>query len=268
MYKFLRYLIIFGIVFLFSGCANMNRFEKIEFSESKKIIEILPPQDNILVGEKLTYNVYWTGIYAGKIVLHVKEKKEFNDSKAFHIVAETFPSKLIFLIYRTKDIYHSYIDDETFYSHGYKLIREGKINEKVEVVYDYKNLKANIHDFNDGEENIDIPAEVHDSLSCLYYLRTRDIEVGDDIAMNVNADKKNWELNCKIKEFGRSNIMGLGKFYSFMVIPKIKYKGEYRKDREIKIWISSDEKKVPLLININVPLGYIRVVLQDIEYGT
>jgi len=272
-WKFFKSFFYFLVVFIsflgFSGCGGMSNFREVSFEQYEKTqFYKLYKKEKLLkkpvVGEKLVYKIYWTGIPAGKVILHVKEVTEYNNSKVYYIVARVVSNKIFSFIYKTDDTFHSYVDQEGLFSRKYKMVRRGEKKKNEEVTFDYNTMEAEI---NSGNENkkIQIPCRLQDALSSLYYFRSQNIKLGDKIIMDTNVDEKNWKLECNVKKFGNLSLINLGKFNSFLVKTKIKRNGEYRKDRRLEIWFSADEKRIPLLINIDVPLGYMRVVLCDIN---
>jgi len=261
------YYIVFILIICFSltGCSSVksiSSFKEIKFKEYATYVQ--KPYDKPLLGEKLVYKVYWIGIPAGEITLNVKEVKKFDNFDVFHVIAKARSNKVFSLIYKTDDTFHSYIDKEELFSRSYKLVREGKVKSQETVYYDYDNLKAEIASTQESKI-IDIPGKIHDASSCLYYLRTQDIKLKDKVIMDVNVDDKNWKLECNVEKFGRLSLIGLGTFNTFLVKPRIKRNGKYRKDRDMKIWFTADQKRIPILINIDVPLGYMKVVLSRIQ---
>jgi len=60
----------------------------------------------------------------------------------------------------------------------------------------------------EGKESVEegvIPPFVQDVLSGLYYIRTRDLEVGKDYVLNANSGAKNWSSDGGANPFGFSH---------------------------------------------------------------
>lgn len=271
-YKVGIFLVVLNIL-LISGCANMSRFqeyevEKLKQDEIDKYQRGLEQKEKhkLKLGEKLYYEVYWIGIPAGEVVLQVKNETDFKGNKVYQLIGKARTNKFFSVIYNINDIFKSYIDQEKGVSRGYELIRRGKDKEEVKAAFDYKRCKAEIilkEEKEKKEKNI--PNGVYDPLSSLYNLRKKNIKVGNSIIMDVYVDEKNWKVEYNIKKFGKFNLVNVGVFNAFLVRSIVKHEGKIRKDRRIKFWISADKRRLPLLVTIDVPFGYMKAVLRKVE---
>lgn len=254
-----------------SGCANMSSFKEYKVKEIKQCeidkyneSEQHEKGHDLNPGEKLYYEVFWTGVPAGEVVLKVESKTSFNNKKVFKLVGKARTNKVFSVLYNIKDVFKSYMDRERERSRGYELIRKGRGRKKEKVVFNYEKRKAYIL-LKGEQKKKDIPSRIQDPLSSLYRFRQKDIKVGDCIIMDVHVDEKNWKVEYNVKKFGKFNLVNLGVSNAFLVDLVIKHKGKVRKDRKVKIWLSADKKKIPLLITIDVPIGYMKAVLVEHE---
>ena len=77
-------------------------------------------------GEKLTFDLTWGGIGAGKAVVQVMPKAALNGIAAYHFVMTARSTKAIDRVFKIRDQFESYTDLEMSHSLLYKQkIREG-----------------------------------------------------------------------------------------------------------------------------------------------
>ncbi len=228
--------------------------------------KIPPPKDILRVGERLKYEIKWMGMTAGEATLWVKEIVSYEGRQAYHVISTVESNKMISKIYKVRDEVHTYIDCENFSSLRFeKHMREGgyKCDEAME--YDPESGIA-IYRKADKRLAMTIPKNTQDALSCLYFYRIQDIEIGKSSFMNVNTDEKNWKLEVKALEKQTVRVSNQGMFNSFVVEPLAQFKGVFIKKGRMQIWFSADERRLPLVVKSHVPvIGSIVVVLTNLE---
>lgn len=283
MKKIFWLFVIFSLVFNTAGCGRMARVIKVphiklpEGRERQPLLEdvnIEHPLKAYRVGEKLTYGVRWMGIYVGQATLSVKETAELNGTHVYHIVSEARSNAFLDKIYKVRDEIHSYVDKEGLFSRKFeKHQREGRYKADEEIVYDYINKKGYYKSFttkapNIGTKEIELQGYVQDALSCLYYFRLQDIDVGKTVFIKVNADEKDWDLEVKVLDKAHIEMRGMGVYEAVLVEPKAQFKGIFARKGRMEVWFSADRRRLPLLMNVHIPIplvGLVSVALEKIE---
>ena len=163
--------------------------------------------------------------------------------------------------YKVRDINEAWIDAETMTSLGYsKKLREGHFFRDEWVIYDKKELRFLAKTTNkDGTYSYKggtIPVSVQDILSSMYFLRTQDLEPGTDVIIDVNT-KENWPLIIRVRK--REIIKTrAGEFKTILVEPGIRKEGIFiQKGKRLRIWLSDDERKFPVLMKVEVFFGHV-----------
>ncbi len=266
-------IVILSVLFLGSGCASSlwikdrcliyDKETHSFIAADKKIPEA---KKSLRVGERLKYEIRWLGMVAGEAMLWVKEITNHNGRQAYHIVSTVESNKYISKIYKVKDEVHTYVDCENFNSLRFeKHLREGNYKCDEAMEYDPEGGMA-VYEASDKRFAMTIQKDTQDALSCLYYYRLQNIEVGKSIFMNVNADEKNWKLEVKALETQTVEVANQGVFNAFMVEPAAMFKGIFIKKGRMWIWFSADERRLPLVVKTRIPLiGHIVIVLTNIE---
>lgn len=118
-------------------------------------------------------------------------------------------------------------------------------------------------------EVLNLPNEFQDILSAIYYQREykSNPEIGKSFEIQLFDDLKLTEMKISIlkKEKLELKINNEKKeIETFLVQPFIKTTGIFRSKGNIFIWISNDEKRIPVKITADLPVaGHVSVVLTE-----
>jgi len=209
-----------------------------------------------IVPEKLTFDLSWIGIHAGTAVLTVEK----NEGK-FIIRSRADSADFISVFYKVEDTGQSIVDaagDVFGYPDNYRLkVREGSHRRDKEVVFDKERHKAVFIDHRKkNRKEFDIEGFVYDPLSAFYSVRTMDLKAGVPVSIKMFDSKKVWTLEVEVIRKERVEVPA-GTFDTIMIKPKIQSEGIFKRSGDIFIWLTDDEKKVPVRIKTEAPIGHI-----------
>ena len=134
--------------------------------------------------------------------------------------------------------------------------REGKRKDDFE--YTFHHREGTVIVVKDGvTETLQIPADTLDMISCLYHVRSKlPMKPGSSLTMNVHHDKKNYKLNVRVEEV--ESIEGSwGKSETARVIVIMPFQGIFLNKGNIKVWFTTDERRIPLRMKAKVIIGSI-----------
>jgi hypothetical protein len=204
------------------------------------------------VGEKLTFAIKWGPVTAGYATMEVRSIKDGGNNKVYEIISESKTSSFFDTFYTVRDTVQSYLDVDGIYSWRFeKHLHEGKYRDDELIVYDQNNHSA----IRDGK-NMEMPPYVQDILGAFYYVRTQDLEVGQEIKMPVNSGDKNYELVVKILQKTEMKV-SKGTFKTILVEPLVQYGGIFQSKGKLLIWLTDDERKMPVLMRSKISVGSI-----------
>ncbi len=213
------------------------------------------------VGERLEFSIRWGVIRAGVGTLEVRDSLSLGGRETFRIVHTARSARFFDPFYRVRNRAESFIDSEFLHTVRFeRIIREGSYSKDSVIIYDHEYGAA----YEDGER-FEISPGVHDVLSAFYYLRTMDLEVGESYEFEVGSDKKIWPL--KVEVTGREKIrVPAGEFNALVVEPRLEEdEGIFKQEDDVRIWVSDDERKIPLLIRSSIKVGSVSVYLVDMK---
>lgn len=213
-------------------------------------------------GEKLEFKVRWGPIKAGNATMEITETIEFQGKKCFRVVSTAESSKFFSAFFKVRDRVESFIDKEELYSlHFEKHIREGKYKADKFVNFDQQNHLAVT-----GNDTIPVPPFVQDVLSALYYVRTQQLEVGKSLFVDNHTDKKNYPLEVKVLRKERVEV-DAGTFDCLVVQPILQAAGVFEQKGTLTVWLTDDQKKMPVQMKSKVAVGSIITELKDYRLG-
>ena len=217
-------------------------------------------------GEKLVFRVIYLAMPAGTATLEVGETSQLEGIPIYHFKATARSSGLFSLFYRVRDRMESFVGIEDLLPLRFeKHLREGPRYKSDEVTIFRRS--DNIAE-TEGEEMV-VSEDVQDSLSAFYYLRVQPLEVGKSVFMDVNADEKNYRVEVKVLR--KDKVKKWGKNVDTIVvqpvIKDVKLGGILEEKGNVFIWLSDDEKKIPVFIEAKVAVGQLSFVLLRYEQG-
>lgn len=214
------------------------------------------------VGEKLLFIVKWGIIPGGWATLEVPQEVTVNGRPAYRIISRAWTNSFFDIFYKVRDHNESWMDKESLCSLGYeKHLREGRYSKDEKVIFDQEKGIALVEGKN---EKISINQYTYDVLSGLYFIRTKNFTLGETYFLDVSNNGKNWQLEIKI--LNREVVeVPLGKFDCWLIEPFLKYEGIFQHKGRILIWLTADEKKIPVLMRTKIPLGSIDTELSEIK---
>jgi hypothetical protein len=141
-------------------------------------------------------------------------------------------------------------------------LREGvyKLDQEIEWNQEEKRLR-----YQNGDD-LELPPGARDVLAAMYYTRTLPLEVGASIRMPTHDNKKSYPIVIEV--LGEEKVeTPLGKFDCWVVEPKLETPGLFNRTGSLKVWLTKDAERTPVLMQSEVKVGAISAVLIELERG-
>ncbi len=260
----------FLLVSLFSGWILTDN----AIQDSKRLheLDLCSIENNSFIDEehlvyRLYYNWKFVWIPAGEVVFKVKESEDYYDISATGKTYKSYDS-----FFKVRDYFYSRVDKETMLPVAFKRdIEEGKYRLFDSISFDQSQRTAMAIHGKSKETATETPFEfdncMQDMLSILYYIRNVDynqVPKGSHIPINVFFDKEVFPLTL---EYGgkdkKKKIKNLGKYNTLKFIPEVVAGEVFDENTKMKIWVSDDQNKIPLLIESPVSVGSVKAVLKS-----
>ncbi len=221
-------------------------------------------------GEELELRVTYMGLTAGYININTEEAV-FEDRPIYRLKMEAETSGAVSWMYSVRDTLISYMDIRGLFSWGYDYHKNHNGEAETEEVRYHHDEGFVVRD---GEKDGEIPLYTQDVVSAVYYLRTLELAVGDEYSFPVHVGDKVYHLILKVDK-EEMIISADGWQEAFKIVPRLEDEEreeelkEQLKDtsRGVRVWISKDERSLPLQIAIPARFGSLYGYLSSYKPG-
>lgn len=209
-------------------------------------------------GEFLKYEVSLNILSAGKASLKINDGTEFSNRPLYHVVFKIKTNKVWDQIFPIRDTVESWIDTERLFTHKLKkIIREPKYSQDLLADFDYDSgiVKTD-------RKSLPITSETRDPYAIFYYLRTLPLKVGDLFDFTIFDNYKFTDLKLIVHRKESISVTA-GKFNCFVIEPYKEGRALFRNKGDMKVWISDDKQRLPVMIISKAKFGSLVMKLTD-----
>jgi hypothetical protein len=222
-----------------------------------------PPGRNpaIVMGERLTFSVRYGVVKAGTAVLELKDEVRWGGRTTCQVVSTALSNSVFDKIYPVRDRVVSLMDPESLESLYFeKHLREGTYKADQSVRFDQEKGLATYQDgrqFQMAKGSLDV-------LAAFYRVRTMPLQVGQEFSLISHADRKNYPLRVTV--IGREEVESiLGPVSCLVVEPRLKSGAYFKNQGRLTIYLTDDDRRIPVLMRSKISVGSISVVLIKLE---
>jgi hypothetical protein len=227
--------------------------------------EVIPaPKHPIRAGESFKFAVRYGIVTAGDAYLEVPEVREWKGRPVYLLVARTESNKFFSTFYKVRNRIESYWDTTGHFSRRFsENRREGGYHAQNEVTFDYDKGEAI---YQDGTA-YPIPPGCQDALSSFYFARTQALPLGGSVVFDYHASHKSQPLEVRV--LGRQRVeTPAGTFDCIVIEPVLKAGGIFKNSGRLVIWLTDDDRRIPVMMKSKVTIGSISVVLTEAHRGS
>ncbi len=240
-------------------------FEPIDYNSFKN-----PP---FRIGEELTFKIRYGFIRAGTAKMMVQEHADSLGRNLFKFQSTARSASAFNWIYKVRDVVNSFVNIDSFYSVRFeKKLREGGYEADLFTDY-YPQDSLAMVDFiryDDGKVkkrksySIKVPPFVQDILSSFYYVRLKDLKVGESLYLSNHEKKKVYNLEIIVHRKEKIEVSA-GTFKCIVIEPVVRGEGLFKKKGRLHVWLTDDDKKIPVQMKSELFIGSITSELIKIE---
>lgn len=216
------------------------------------------------VGEHLRYAISWAQyLVAGEMALAVRGQGHFFDRVGLHLElrARTI-GPVRTLVKALDEQWTSYVDPETWLPYRVEHWRqEGDRRTDLTITLDHRQRIARLS----TGGTIPISSETRDVVAFLYYLRTLPLEPGSRHRFSLLSENR--RLLVQVHVLPRASIQTrAGRFEAIGMALRLQGQ-KAAKESHLQLWLSADERRLPVLITAREAFGEIRVELVEAVAG-
>ena len=203
--------------------------------------------------EQISYLVKYNGIKAGEAILE-KSISNNNVNLTFNLKSRKF----IDLIYKLRETLSMTVDRQNFSILNInKYTQQGKYKKHFKASFDYNNAIGYINNHKTKIKN-----SVYDPISIIYHLRNEDLKQKKIFEYDI-ISKENVKTII-IQSIGHERITINKKEYDCTILEAIDQSNkEKNKSKIFKLWISSDNNSLPVIIERKANSGTIKMEINN-----
>ena len=252
--RYAKYLIIFALLFV----GNIALSDDSLFLVDAEDIAPNP----LKVGEKLTYNISLKKLPAGKRTDWIVKEEVVNGAGVYRIQSE-MKTRALFRFYKFRSQQETHLNPSTLSPLRFQnYVQDRKFQATVKVNFlegqaDYERVsRPNPKAPQKREAKVlEIPPGTQDELSLIYFLRSKQLLLGETYFFPLIAKGKVLKatLTVERREFVKNK--QLGNVRTLVL----------RTSEGGRFWITDDERRLPVKIETESKIGTIKATLTDIE---
>lgn len=225
--------------------------------------------------EYFNYSVEYGFLNVGEVNIETAEKPQLIDKNPYYLVKlDAKIQGAVGWIASLNNHYETLVDTITLCPYKFtRNLQENKYRKKEFTIFD---REKNIAIVTDSTKSITNPIiktyttshNIQDMISALFVLRNASLEPlneKDTITIDAFLDKSCF--NIRVKYLGKEKVKNLttkGKKINALVLaPLISTEGLLAGDTPVKIWLSDDELRIPLKIQVKLTVGSVEIELNE-----
>jgi hypothetical protein len=234
-----------------------------------------PPPKPFHIGERLVYTIKWDppwylfflpAMEAGEADLQLVGETEYKSKKVMKIVLKGRSSGSLAKLagMKVEDEFVFLSEPQTFCTRAVsQKIREGKHKRQIDIEYFPEEHRLHFRDVDDSvtpprlRKDIfkdDIPSCVRDPFSALYFYRMASLREDHVQTLVLGDNDRVKEIQCRVEKQEAVEVPA-GKFSAWRIAAKALMGGLFKEGGEFRIWLSADERKMPIQFEVRIQLG-------------
>lgn len=222
--------------------------------------EIEPPPPGPLTfedGERLTYEAFWEGgpvdLPAGTITLTARHDAAAGE---WHLETRAETADWVSVFFHARDRFVTRADGQLLPIVHDREIREGRRAVDRRYVYDRQARTVDT-----GAMTLPLgPPAARDALTAFYYVRTLPLPAGAAIEVPINEAGR--PLILALPPPARDTIVhGAARVPAWRLSPRLMRRLERRRPVTLTLWLSADDRRVPLRAIVDAGFGQVRLEL-------
>lgn len=233
-----------------------SKIEKLYAGMNEAKVLRTVPNEAFGFSEKLEYKVGYKFITAGTGSFTIGPSAVFrNGRECYDIRFEVRSLPSLEFLYKVRDRYRTLLDAGGIFPWEFEQnVREGGYKKDAKAVFDQVNHTATVKN-----KTYKVPEYVHDIVSAFYYVRTMDLgsmKNGHIFYLQNFYQDTTHALGVKIHR--RETIeVEAGKFRCIVIEPLVVQGGLFKNEGNIYIWVTDDERKIPVRVATRILIGFV-----------
>ena len=251
--------LIFIALVTFPFTATLSQSSPVKSDRSDVGSPITTARNPFSPGERLSYDVSWADfIVAAELTIETDERRNFDGIDGYRVTAQARTVGLVSgLALKVNDVYESFINASTLQPYrAEKRSRHGKKETQSSVTIDQDKRTAQFS----GGRTLEIPGDTYDFAALIFAVRGMDLTLGKTRTITVLEDEKLYTI--KLHPEAREKVTTPTGIYDTIKIATSRVKGgQNDKLYNLRIYVTNDTARLPVLITAEPSWGAVRVEL-------
>lgn len=212
------------------------------------------------VGEKLSFNVSWSNfVTAARLEMELAGQGAFFGQEGYQLRTRVETVGYVRSLFAEVDnLYTSYVDAKTLLPYRVQnTTRQGAKSEDETIIVDQQHQTARHADGTEGK----LPKTSFDLPALVYALRARGLKPGEKAKFSAFYGKKTFEIEAEAKERERLSVQA-GEYDAVRV--DLTVRGKDSPTYRVRLWLSADAQRLPLLIVSKPSFGEVKAELAQV----
>lgn len=220
------------------------------------------PRPAIPLDERLEYSIRWLGIPVGTASLTTSPAKEQGLEGLVKLEFRARSNWYLNLIVPVQADLTSWVDPATGSPRRFtSRLKRGRERHESTLTFDPV-TNVCTHDLPEGKRvQVVVTPATQDGISLLYHIRTVPLALGKPLPLTITADGKNWDLRAQVVRVNMVRVGALGRWPAVEGRGEMAYPVPFLKGALARVWLSADERRVPLMAKIRCGFGPVTVLL-------
>lgn len=215
------------------------------------------------VGEELIFDVNYGFVTAGQARMSIPSYSWQKGRKCYNLQFLVKSTSFFDSFYQVRDRYESHLDVEGLFPWRFiQQIREGKYKRDFSARFDHDARKAYT-----TEGVFPLPPFTQDVLSAFYFMRTYDynkLKPGQKVTLQNFYKDSTYTLTVVYHRRETIEVTA-GKFKTIVLEPIMEEGGLFKASGRILLWVTDDERKIPIQVDAEIPIGSITSELTQMK---
>jgi Protein of unknown function (DUF3108) len=225
-------------------------------------------------GEKAVYLASWNGLFSVATAEVYTTPTVINGRKVYQVRVEAKSSRVLDLIWRMRDTISSTFDAKALMPARFTF--DQKENSRIiftEAKFDHAAKRWAVN-----RQQVGKRAKVYhfdsnntlDPITASYLARSTDFKVGDKLYFKVFGGRYQYLLELSVETKEPVTMVSGKTIEAYRIVPRIQNitkKGYADRFNEAAVWISADERRMPIKLSSKIVFGTVYLELVEDKYG-
>ena len=225
-------------------------------------------------GEKELYRATWNGMFSVAMAEVTTTSSMVDGKKVYQVRVDAKTSKTLDLIWKMRDVISSTFDAKSLApSHYHFSQRENSRIIDTEAKLDVSTKRWAVNRQQNGKRTKIYQFDSHntvDPVTAVYLARSVDFKVGDKLYFKIFGGRYQYLLELFVEKKEPVELPSGKTVEAYKIVPQVqnlKKTGYASRLREAAIWISTDERRLPVKLSSKILFGSVQLELMDDKNG-